>query len=114
MDTSVSSGYGRVNNIGLMNDKQNYVIVSVGAVFLGFFMIVMDKTNTLPVQRKIRNISAVGHPERPKNIEEMAGYIEGLGIYEVNGCFYFEKGKTKSLDTALMWAEAAKSRKQEL
>ncbi len=41
LDTSVSSGYGRVHNIGLMNDRQNLILFAgvlavVGAVFVGF------------------------------------------------------------------------------
>lgn len=39
MDTSVDTGYGRVNNIGLMKDQQNYLMVCgvlavVGAILL--------------------------------------------------------------------------------
>ncbi|MCX7246105.1 MAG: hypothetical protein NTX31_00270 [Burkholderiales bacterium] len=35
MDTSVSAFGGRVNNLGLMNDKQNYLLVSVAVTIMG-------------------------------------------------------------------------------
>lgn len=41
MDTSVSAGFfGRVNNIGLMNDKQNYIIAAV-VLIAGLLMAVL-------------------------------------------------------------------------
>jgi hypothetical protein len=41
MDTSVVSGYGRVNNLGLMNDQQNYLIIAGLAVIAGLVLVVM-------------------------------------------------------------------------
>ena len=40
MDTSVYAGYdiGRVNNIGLMSQRQNYVIVSSAAIIIGLIL----------------------------------------------------------------------------
>lgn len=35
MDTSVSTAFGRVNNLGLMNDKQNYTIVAGVLIVVG-------------------------------------------------------------------------------
>lgn len=35
MDTSVSTGMGRVNNLGLMNDQQNYIIISAILLIAG-------------------------------------------------------------------------------
>ncbi len=42
MNTSVDTGdmFGRVNNIGLMNDKQNYLMVA-GACFIGGLLMVI-------------------------------------------------------------------------
>lgn len=41
MDTSVPGGYGleRVNNMGLMADRQNYLMISIGAVIVGVLMV---------------------------------------------------------------------------
>lgn len=53
LDPSIGTAYGRVNNIGLMNEKQNYVIASglvmvVGAVLFGFSLIA-PKTESIVV-----------------------------------------------------------------
>lgn len=37
MDTSVPTGYGRVHNVGLMQQQQNGVIMGVGMVLCGLF-----------------------------------------------------------------------------
>lgn len=39
MDTSISTAYGRINNIGLMNDKQNYVMGSIAVLLIGALML---------------------------------------------------------------------------
>jgi hypothetical protein len=41
MDTSVSTDFGSVNNIGLMNDKQNYVVISCVALVAGVLMMIV-------------------------------------------------------------------------
>jgi hypothetical protein len=39
MDTAVSSyGVGRINNLGLMADRQNYLIMSMGTVLVGVLL----------------------------------------------------------------------------
>jgi len=39
MDTSVAvDGFRRVNNLGLMNDKQNYIIISAVVLFAGLLL----------------------------------------------------------------------------
>lgn len=44
MDTTVSVGFsGRVNNIGLMNDKQNYLMVSIAIIFIGIFILAFER-----------------------------------------------------------------------
>lgn len=41
LDTSVSVGeHGRVNNLGLMNEKQNYLILSIAIIFVGIGLLV--------------------------------------------------------------------------
>jgi len=40
-DTSVESGYGRVNNLGLMADRQNGIIVGIGLGVIGTIMLVI-------------------------------------------------------------------------
>lgn len=38
MDTSVSTGLGRVNNLGLMQDQQNYIIITSVIILGGLVM----------------------------------------------------------------------------
>jgi hypothetical protein len=38
MDTTVASGYDRVNNLGLMRDQQNFLIVGVATVLVGVML----------------------------------------------------------------------------
>lgn len=48
MDTSVSTGYGdgRVNNLGLMRDQQNYLLVSCMMVVAGLIMIAIGRNGS--------------------------------------------------------------------
>lgn len=49
MDVSVSDGSGGyVNNIGLMSDRQNYLIVAGLAILVGVIMIVGDRSPAKP------------------------------------------------------------------
>ena len=40
MDTSVSTGYGRVNNLGLMKDQQNYIFIAIALMVIGLMMVI--------------------------------------------------------------------------
>ena len=40
MDTSVDTGFGRVNNLGLMKDQQNYITVAALLVLIGIVLMV--------------------------------------------------------------------------
>ncbi|WP_338658685.1 zinc ribbon domain-containing protein [Yersinia intermedia] len=44
MDTSVSTGYGRVNNIGLMASKQNQIMLGGFIAFCGLMMSIFGKS----------------------------------------------------------------------
>ena len=49
MDVSVPTGYGsRVNNIGLMSDKQNYILISCFMIFCGLMMVVFSGRKQQP------------------------------------------------------------------
>lgn len=58
-DTTVGlEGGGRVNNIGLMSEKQNYLIVSIAIVFVGIVLLLLGraeaKKSLLQSQRQVR------------------------------------------------------------
>ena len=46
MDVSVSSGFSRVNNLGLMAERQNYTIVAGLAVLVGLIMVVFGRSGS--------------------------------------------------------------------
>ncbi len=43
MDTSVSTAFGRVQNIGLLNDRQNYLIISCVVIVAGVLMTLLGR-----------------------------------------------------------------------
>ena len=45
LDTSVATPFGRVNNIGLMQDRQNYIIVSSIVLISGLLMFIFAEKN---------------------------------------------------------------------
>lgn len=42
MDVSVDTGYGRVNNLGLMADRQNYLFISAFMVVIGLVLYIFS------------------------------------------------------------------------
>jgi|GEM_PF-3619532 len=56
MDTSVSTGFGRVNNIGLMKDQQNLLMIAGVAILAGVVLLV--KGPAKPVHRDMPDLSA--------------------------------------------------------
>lgn len=44
MDTSVPTGLGRVNNLGLMNQQQNYLIVSALVAIVGAILMLRERS----------------------------------------------------------------------
>jgi hypothetical protein len=44
-DASVESGYGRINNIGLMADRQNGIIIGIGLGVAGTIMLAIGSRN---------------------------------------------------------------------
>lgn len=49
MDVSVSSGLGRVSNIGLMAQRQNYIMVAGLAVLAGLLMVIFGSKKTVSI-----------------------------------------------------------------
>ena len=43
MDTSVATSYGRVNNLGLMKDQQNYILIGSLLVVVGLAMMLISR-----------------------------------------------------------------------
>lgn len=49
MDVSVSSGVGRVNNLGLMAERQNYTIIGSVMLIAGLLMVMFGRRQASPV-----------------------------------------------------------------
>ncbi|MEQ5741872.1 hypothetical protein [Providencia alcalifaciens] len=48
MDVTVATGYGgRVNNIGLMTDKQNYILISCFIILCGLLVTIFGKKSSV-------------------------------------------------------------------
>ena len=45
IDTSVASGSSRVHNIGLMNDKQNFLLISIAILIIGVVFLAVGGRN---------------------------------------------------------------------
>ena len=48
MDVSVPTGIGRVNNIGLMSERQNYTIIGAVLSIAGLLMLVLGRSQSIP------------------------------------------------------------------
>ena len=54
MDVSVATGYGRVNNIGLMASRQNHIIVGSVMALCGLLMAILGKRNSEDVGGRVK------------------------------------------------------------
>ena len=48
MDVSVPAGIGRVNNMGLMSERQNYTIIGAVLSIAGLLMLVLGRRQSIP------------------------------------------------------------------
>jgi hypothetical protein len=77
MDTSVSSGFGRVNNIGLMQQQQNILFVAalmviVGVLLVGFSMKNSSEIATYESLKPLTASAPVNQLQTLKKIEKIS------------------------------------------
>ena len=53
MKTYVESGANKINNIGLLSDKQNYLMIAGIALIIGVLMVLLGKPSTLRPARTL-------------------------------------------------------------
>lgn len=102
MDVTVSGEFGTANNIGLMSDRQNYLIFSGIAVIAAILMIAFGGPKA-PV--------VIGGPidpfdeiEQTKQIDRKR-YAISLGVRRVDGLYIYEGQKNLDLEEAIAAAE---------
>lgn len=54
MDVSVITGYGRVNNIGLMSSRQNHIIIGSVIALCGLLMAIFSNRSTEDVEGRVK------------------------------------------------------------
>lgn len=109
MDTSVSAGaFGRVNNIGLMNDKQNFIMFAGAAFIGGLLMVIFGGDPSTPAE----NLSTVSKGADPFDEADVARenerkrYAMSLGVTRENGLYCFKGTTYSELEQAVLDAEA--------
>jgi hypothetical protein len=109
MDTSVETAFGRVNNIGLLNDQQNYIIVAGIATLAGLIMMVMARRETTRQLVEQTAAASTIDPFDALDIEkanEQKRYAISLGITRGDSKFTLGNSTYESLEAAIAAAEA--------
>lgn len=126
MDVSVPSGpygFGRVNNMGLMADRQNYLMLSIGAIIAGVVLYALGKgkievsTDTNITETKAPSQKTVEFYDRERNIEEGSYKLYLVNKYNIQknetlGQFVVGETLFDSLEKALGFAHDADSEAQ--
>jgi hypothetical protein len=107
-DTSVSAGSGyRVNNLGLMQDKQNFIIFSSVVLLIGVFLYLKDYSNkNINFVEPVINESQIASYEAEKDLDSDAYKIFLVAKYkvrknEVLGKYEFNNQLFDNVDFAL-------------
>ncbi len=77
MDVSISTSVGRINNIGLMNERQNYMIGAGVLLICGFIGLVFFKNSS----KKTINYKHKEFEEQAKKAEFKGQIKEALDLY---------------------------------
>jgi hypothetical protein len=93
MDTTVAVSYSdgnslgfpeRVNNIGLMNDKSNYTIISLGMIIIGILIRILNKKSSSAKQITRMNFMAfMNYKTLAENDVEKGDYSSAINNYQL-------------------------------
>lgn len=118
MDTTVNSGYGQVNNLGLMRDQQNYIIIAGILSIIGIIMLVSTRKKSEVVNKYLFNttIKQAKMAEYKGNTNEAIDkYLETL--YHLENDYKnkrlkkgFDESRTKLIETIKIKVEELKAK----
>ena len=101
MDVSVETAYGTVNNIGLISQRQNYLIVSAVAVVVGALMAIFSGRHAVAsagVVDPFDEIEMATKADRKR-------YAIDLGVTRIEGIYLYAGEPRASLESAIAAAE---------
>jgi hypothetical protein len=84
LDTSVSTGLGRVNNLGLMADRQSYLTMAMGTIVVGVLLFIFGGKNSTKQFSSTPDVSpdaSTNKSDAPKN----KSFYEGKRDIDVDG-----------------------------
>lgn len=112
MDVTVATGYGgRVNNIGLMASKQNYILISCFVILCGFLAVIFGKkrqeTIKCPFCAELVNSAAIKCKHCGSNIKTTkqktsdVNYSFSISTYDLKELIGVKNGKRVINDYAI-------------
>jgi hypothetical protein len=106
MDTSVPAGdFGRVNNIGLMRDQQNYLTLAGVGLIASLLMIIFGRRGADPTP-SIQGLSRDPFDEIDGESEnERKRYAISLGVTRKSNIYFFCDVGYSDMEAAIMAAE---------
>jgi hypothetical protein len=110
MDVSVDTGgmFGRVNNIGLMNDQRNYLMIAGIGLIGGLIVVVFGSSAIFPTSIHSPS-SKMTDPFDEIDAEaenELKRYAISLGVKREDGKYWYEGSDYADLEGAIQAAES--------
>lgn len=106
MKTSVSTGFGEVNNLGLIADKQNFLLMSLAAIVAGLVLLAVGKNGSRDSDDPFDQVNSANKDEKRHALNERKRYAISLGITRTHGAYSFGRERFITVDDAIKHAEA--------
>ena len=105
MDVSVSSGFGRVNNIGLMNDRQNYLIIAGIMILAGIGLLFLRQRQLEYEEDPFAQAAAQRGADSRTRLVERQRYAVSLDIKRQGTRYVWGNHRFSSLEEAIAYVE---------